>query len=68
MQISFSRLPAGCKFNSVSYQPDATCILLAALQYKIPKFINVACGRRPTELNLHPTGGQPDANFAEISS
>jgi hypothetical protein len=67
MQISLSRLPAGCKFHSVGYQPDANCIQVAALQYKIPKFINVASGRRPTEWNLHPAGGQPDTNFAEIS-
>jgi hypothetical protein len=40
MQISFSRPPAGCKFNSVGRQPDANCIQLAAMQYKIPKFIN----------------------------
>jgi hypothetical protein len=66
MQISFSRLPAGCKFHSVGDQPDANCIRLAALQYKIHKFINVACGRQPTEGNLHPAGSQPDANFAEI--
>jgi hypothetical protein len=67
MQISFSRQPAGCKFHSEGYQQDANCIRLAALQYKIPKFINVAGCRQPTELNLHLVGHQLDANFAEIS-
>ncbi len=40
VQISFSRPPAGCKFLSVGHQPDANCIRRAAMQYKIPKFIN----------------------------
>jgi hypothetical protein len=66
-RISFSQLLAGCKFLPVGYQKDANCIRLEALQYKIPKIINVACGRRPTKLNLHPAGGQPDSNFSEIS-
>jgi hypothetical protein len=35
MQISFSQPPAGCKFHSVGCQPDANCIQLAAMQYKI---------------------------------
>jgi hypothetical protein len=51
MQISFShfsRLPTGCKFHSVSRQPDANCIWLAAIKYKIPKFIN----------SLHTAGNQ----------
>jgi hypothetical protein len=50
MQISFSGPPAGCKFHSVGHQPDANCIWLAALQYKIPKFIN----------SLHAAGDQPN--------
>jgi hypothetical protein len=46
MQISFSQSTAGCKFHSVrrhpdanfivSRQPDANCIRLAAMQYKVP--------------------------------
>jgi hypothetical protein len=35
MQISFSWLPSGCKFHSVNRQPDANCIRLAAMQYKM---------------------------------
>ncbi len=60
MQISFSGPPAGCKFHSVGRhwckfhsvgrQPDANYIWLAALQYKIPKFIN----------SLHAAGDQPN--------
>jgi hypothetical protein len=50
MQISFSRLPAGCKFNSVGHQPDANCIQPAALQYKILKLIN----------SLHVASNQPN--------
>jgi hypothetical protein len=36
MQSSFSRPASGCKFHSVCRQPDANCIRLAAIQYKIP--------------------------------
>jgi hypothetical protein len=36
MQISFSWPPSGCKFHSIGSQPDENCILLAAMQYKIP--------------------------------
>jgi hypothetical protein len=50
MQISFSQPPAGCKFHSVSRQPDANCIRRAAMQYKIPRFIN----------SLHVAGDQPN--------
>jgi hypothetical protein len=67
MQISFSRPPDRCIFHSDGLKPDANCIWLAAMQYKIPKFIN----------SLHVAGNQPnetasgwqlvDANFAEIS-
>jgi hypothetical protein len=48
--LLFSWLPAGCKFHSVSRQPDGNCIQLAAMQYKIPKFIN----------SLHATSDQPN--------
>jgi hypothetical protein len=43
-------------------------IWLEAMQYKIPKFINSLHAARD-QLNeiLHPAGGQPDANFVEIS-
>jgi hypothetical protein len=50
MQISFSWPPARCKFHSVGPQPDANCIRLAAMQYKIPKFMD----------NLHVPGHQPN--------
>jgi hypothetical protein len=40
----------GCKFHLVGRQPDENCIWLAALQYKIPKFIN----------SLHAAGDQPN--------
>jgi hypothetical protein len=52
MQISFSRPPAGFKFHSVGCQPDANCIPLAAMQYKIPKFVNSlhAAGHQPNEI------------------
>jgi hypothetical protein len=50
MQISFRRPPAGCKFHSVSRQPDAKCIRPAVMQYKIPNFIN----------SLHAAGDQPN--------
>jgi hypothetical protein len=51
MQISFSWLPAGCKFHSVSHQPDANCIWLVAMQYKIPKFIHslLVAGDQPND-------------------
>jgi hypothetical protein len=39
-------LPAGCKFHSSGHQPDANCIQLAAMHYKIP--------------GLHATGDQPN--------
>jgi hypothetical protein len=48
MQISFSQLPAGCKFNSVGRQPDANCIRLAAMQYKIPSLH--AASDQPNEI------------------
>jgi hypothetical protein len=35
MQISLSRPPAGCKFHSVSRQPDANFIKLAASRMQI---------------------------------
>ncbi len=38
--LSFSQPSAGCKFHSVGRQPDANCIRLVAMQYKIPKYIN----------------------------
>jgi hypothetical protein len=52
MQISFSQLPTRCKFHSVGRKPDANCIRLAAIQYKIPKFINIlhAAGNQPNEI------------------
>jgi hypothetical protein len=37
-------------YHSVGRQPDAICIRLAAMQYKIPKFIN----------SLHEAGDQPN--------
>jgi hypothetical protein len=46
--LSFDWQPAGCKFYSVSCQPDANCIRLVVMQYKIPKFIN----------SLHAAGDQ----------
>jgi hypothetical protein len=50
-QLAFViQMPAGCKFHSVSRQPDANWIRLAAMQYKIPKFIN----------SLHAAGDQPN--------
>jgi hypothetical protein len=57
MQISFSWPPSGCKFNSVSRQPDANCILLAAMQYKIPSLH--AASDQPNE--MHPAGGKLNA-------
>jgi hypothetical protein len=50
MQISFSHPPAGCKFHAVGHQPNANCIRLAAMQYKIHKYIN----------NLHMASDQPN--------
>jgi hypothetical protein len=54
MQISYSRPPTGCKFHSVGRQPDANRIGLAAIQYKIPKFINSlhAAGDQPNEIRI----------------
>jgi hypothetical protein len=48
MQISFSWLPSGCKFHLVSRQPDATCIRLAAMQYKMPSLH--AASDQPNEI------------------
>jgi hypothetical protein len=68
MQISFSRPPAKCKFHSVSHQPDANCIRLAAMQYKIPKFINSLHAAGTNQMKF-ASGWQPGGcKFAEISS
>jgi hypothetical protein len=48
MKISFSWLPSGCKFHSVGRQPDANCIRLAAMQYKIPSLH--AASDQPNEI------------------
>ncbi len=48
MQISFSWPPSGCKFHSVCRQPNANCIWLAAMQYKIPS-LHAACDQ-PNEI------------------
>jgi hypothetical protein len=50
MKISFSWPPSGCKFHSVGPQLDANCILLAAMQYKIP--------------SLHAASDQPNEIFS----
>jgi hypothetical protein len=50
MQISFSWPPSGCKFHSVGRQPDANCIWLAAMQYKIPS-LHVASDQ-PNEIRI----------------
>ncbi len=60
MQISSSRLPAGCKFNSVGYQPDANFIQSAT------SWMQIASGKRPCNTkypNLstwHVAGDQPN--------
>jgi hypothetical protein len=46
MQISLSWPPFGQKFHSFGRQPDANCILLVAMQYKI--------------LSLHAASDQPN--------
>jgi hypothetical protein len=51
MQISFSRPPAGCKYNSVGRQPDANCIQLAARRMQI------SFSRPPAEYKLHLASG-----------
>jgi hypothetical protein len=48
----------GCKFHTVGRQPDANYILLAALQYKIPKFIN----------SLHAAGDQPNEICIQLAA
>jgi hypothetical protein len=51
MQISFSRPPAGCKFNSVGRQPDANFIQLAASRMQI------SFSRPPARCKLHLASG-----------
>jgi hypothetical protein len=46
VQISFSQPQSGWKFHSVGRQPDANCIWLVAMQYKIT--------------SLHLAGDQPN--------
>jgi hypothetical protein len=60
MQISFRRPPAGFKFHSVSHQPNANCIRLAAMQYKINKYINSLhmAGNQPNEICIWPAASQ----------
>ncbi len=72
--ISFSQPPAGCKFHSVSRHPDGNFIQSALVGCKLHpasghaiQNIQFACGQRTTKRNLNPAGGQPNANFAEIS-
>jgi hypothetical protein len=57
-QISFSQPPTRCKFHSVGRQPDANCIRLAAIQLKIPKFIN----------SLHAAGDQPNEICIQLAA
>jgi hypothetical protein len=67
MQISFSRPPTGCKFHSVGHQTDANCIRLAAIQQKIPKFVNSlhAAGDQPNEICIQLAANWMQ-NFAKI--
>jgi hypothetical protein len=69
MQISFSQAPTGCKFNSVGRQPYVNCIRLAAIQLKIPKFINSlhAAGNQPNEICIRLAANWMQ-NFAKIRS
>jgi hypothetical protein len=63
MQTSFSLPPSECKFHSVGRQPDANCIRLAAMQYKIPSLH--AASDQPNEICILLAASQmQNANFA----
>jgi hypothetical protein len=46
------------QIHLVSRQPDANCIRLVAMQYKITKFIN----------SLHAAGDQPNEIFIRLAA
>jgi hypothetical protein len=60
MQISFSRLPAGCKFHSVGCQPDVNFIQPATSRMQIAYDYRPCNAKYPNTSMWHVAGDQPN--------